>query len=265
MFPSCSEKCGERGEPNYSDLTQHASLISWQRRSIAVWQLNATRPSSQPSRKSATTSLDQSWSVRMYARSVTARNRLRRHLSCCGHNHRQCDDPLFIKAKRSDLVPGVADLRPTCLCSGTSSLHSNQTIFLNSARFSIPSSCPTRPTRQPLAHCLRSEQALHMTRQGVVQCSERPPSAKSFSPEVPRTLLQQGRLAKLTPLRKKNLTSSLMWTGQDDLNRNYEKHATNHENKKHCCRTGSGRTMCSRRSEKLNQSSLRAVWTKRNN
>ena len=51
----------------YSLLTQHA-LISWQRRSIAMWQLNATRPSSQSSRKSATTSLDQSCPMTSMAR-----------------------------------------------------------------------------------------------------------------------------------------------------------------------------------------------------
>ena len=50
----------EQGEPSDSELSQHASLTSWQRRSMAMWQLNATRPSSQSSRKSATTSLDQS-------------------------------------------------------------------------------------------------------------------------------------------------------------------------------------------------------------
>ena len=55
-----SQHCehSERGELSDSELTQHASLISWQRRSTAMWQLNATRPSSQSSRKSAT--LDQS-------------------------------------------------------------------------------------------------------------------------------------------------------------------------------------------------------------
>ena len=47
---------GEHGEPTDSELSQHASLISWQSRSMAVWQLKATRPSSQSSRKSATTS-----------------------------------------------------------------------------------------------------------------------------------------------------------------------------------------------------------------
>ena len=35
----------ERGGPSDPELTQHASLISWQRRSIALWQLNATRSS----------------------------------------------------------------------------------------------------------------------------------------------------------------------------------------------------------------------------
>ena len=39
-------------EENNSELTQHASTVRW--------QLNATRPSTQSSRKSATTSLDQS-------------------------------------------------------------------------------------------------------------------------------------------------------------------------------------------------------------
>ena len=42
-----------------SELSQRASLIFWQRRSMAMWQLKGTRPSSQSSRKSATTSLDQ--------------------------------------------------------------------------------------------------------------------------------------------------------------------------------------------------------------
>ena len=60
---------------NDSELTQHASLISWQRRSIAIWQLNATRPSSKSSRKSGTTSLDQSCSMTSMAL----------HLCCCGH------------------------------------------------------------------------------------------------------------------------------------------------------------------------------------
>ena len=46
---------------------QHA-LISWQRRSMAMWQLKATRPNSQSSRKSATTSLDQSCPVTSMAR-----------------------------------------------------------------------------------------------------------------------------------------------------------------------------------------------------
>ena len=50
----------KRRRPKYSELAQHASLVSWQRRSIASWLLKATRPSSQSSRKSATTSLDQS-------------------------------------------------------------------------------------------------------------------------------------------------------------------------------------------------------------
>ena len=41
------------GEPSDFELSQHASLISWQRKSIAMWQLKATRQSSQSSRKSA--------------------------------------------------------------------------------------------------------------------------------------------------------------------------------------------------------------------
>ena len=34
----------ERREPSDSELTPNASSISWQRRSVAPWQLNATRP-----------------------------------------------------------------------------------------------------------------------------------------------------------------------------------------------------------------------------
>ena len=49
----------ERGEFCEFELTQHASLISWHKMSIAMWQLNATRPSSQSSKKRDTTSLDQ--------------------------------------------------------------------------------------------------------------------------------------------------------------------------------------------------------------
>ena len=37
----------EQGEPSDSELSPHASLISWQRRSMVVWQLKATLPSSQ--------------------------------------------------------------------------------------------------------------------------------------------------------------------------------------------------------------------------
>ena len=53
-------RTSEKGEPNFSEHAQHASLISWQRRSSAVCQLKATLASSQSSRKSATRSLDQS-------------------------------------------------------------------------------------------------------------------------------------------------------------------------------------------------------------
>ena len=62
--------CGhsERGEPSDSEPTQHASLIAWQRKATAMWQLNATRPSSQSSRKSVTTSLDQSCPMTSMAR-----------------------------------------------------------------------------------------------------------------------------------------------------------------------------------------------------
>ena len=49
----------ERGEFCEFELTQHASLISWHKMSIAMWQLNDTRPSSQSSKKRDTTSLDQ--------------------------------------------------------------------------------------------------------------------------------------------------------------------------------------------------------------
>ena len=57
-----SQHCehSEHGEPSDSELSQHTSLISWHRRSMAMRQLKATRPSSQSSRKSATTSPDQS-------------------------------------------------------------------------------------------------------------------------------------------------------------------------------------------------------------
>ena len=65
-FPStqCSHSSAREpsrhcGEPSDSELSQHASLISWQRRSMVMWLLKATLPSSQSSRKSATTSLDQ--------------------------------------------------------------------------------------------------------------------------------------------------------------------------------------------------------------
>ena len=52
-------KNSERGEFCEFELTQHASLISWHKMSIAMWQLNATRLSSQSSKKRDTTSLDQ--------------------------------------------------------------------------------------------------------------------------------------------------------------------------------------------------------------
>ena len=58
--PSRHCEHSEQGEPSDSELSPHASLISWQRRSMVVWQLKATLPSSKSSRKSATTSLDQS-------------------------------------------------------------------------------------------------------------------------------------------------------------------------------------------------------------
>ena len=63
----------ERGEPRDLGLTQHASLISWQRRSIAVWQLNATRPSSQSSKERETTSPDQFCPTTSRARLSTLR------------------------------------------------------------------------------------------------------------------------------------------------------------------------------------------------
>ena len=44
----------ERGEFCEFELTQHASLISWHKMSIAMWQLIATRPSSQSSKKRET-------------------------------------------------------------------------------------------------------------------------------------------------------------------------------------------------------------------
>ena len=59
---------GLAGEPSDSELTQDASLISWHRRSTAMWELNATRSSSQSSRTSATTSLDQSCPMTSMAR-----------------------------------------------------------------------------------------------------------------------------------------------------------------------------------------------------
>ena len=49
----------ERGEFCEFELTQHASVISWHKKAIAMWQLNATRPSSQSCKKRDTTSLDQ--------------------------------------------------------------------------------------------------------------------------------------------------------------------------------------------------------------
>ena len=49
----------ERGEFCEFELTQHASVISWHKKAMAMWQLNATRPSSQSSKKRDTTSLDQ--------------------------------------------------------------------------------------------------------------------------------------------------------------------------------------------------------------
>ena len=55
--PSRHCEHSEKREPSDSELSQHASLISWQRRSMVMWQLKATLPSSQSSRKSATTSL----------------------------------------------------------------------------------------------------------------------------------------------------------------------------------------------------------------
>ena len=53
-------KHSNQGEPNDSELSQHEYLISRQRWSIAMWQFKATRLSSQSSRKSHATSLDQS-------------------------------------------------------------------------------------------------------------------------------------------------------------------------------------------------------------
>ena len=49
----------ERGEFCEFELTQHASVISWHKKAIAMGQLNATRPSSQSCKKRDTTSLDQ--------------------------------------------------------------------------------------------------------------------------------------------------------------------------------------------------------------
>ena len=48
----------ERGESRDSALPLPTSLISWHERSIDKWQLDATRPSSQSSRKREITSLD---------------------------------------------------------------------------------------------------------------------------------------------------------------------------------------------------------------
>ena len=59
LLPSRHSEHSERGEPRDFELAQHASLISWYKRSIAMWQLNATRPTSQSSRKTEITSLDQ--------------------------------------------------------------------------------------------------------------------------------------------------------------------------------------------------------------
>ena len=41
----------ERGEPSDSELPLDASLISWHKMSLGKWQLNATLPTSQSSRK----------------------------------------------------------------------------------------------------------------------------------------------------------------------------------------------------------------------
>ena len=57
----------ERGEPSDSELPNtHPS--SWQRSSMVMWQLKAALPSSQFSRMSATTSLDQSCPMTSKAR-----------------------------------------------------------------------------------------------------------------------------------------------------------------------------------------------------
>ena len=61
--PACKEDVPGRTKTRLELREEHhptrISLISWQRRSIATWQLNATRPSSQSSRKRETTSPDQ--------------------------------------------------------------------------------------------------------------------------------------------------------------------------------------------------------------
>ena len=44
LLPSRHSEHSERGEPSDSELSQHASLTSWNERSIDKWQLNATRP-----------------------------------------------------------------------------------------------------------------------------------------------------------------------------------------------------------------------------
>ena len=73
-------------EPSDSELSQHASLSSWQERSMLMWQLKDTRPGSQSSRMSATTSLDQSSPMTSTARFVDVvlvKLKRRRTLNSC--------------------------------------------------------------------------------------------------------------------------------------------------------------------------------------
>ena len=95
----------ERGELRDLALTQHASLISWRRRSIAMWQLHATRPSSQSSRKRETTSLDQFCPTTSRARlstlcSYSSKKTYPRFLP----NHRRRCSKLFFLGNHTSIV-----------------------------------------------------------------------------------------------------------------------------------------------------------------
>ena len=101
LFPSCSGQC-ERREPTTFEVTQHASLTSWQTWSIDKWQLGATRPTSQSSRKRVITSLDQ-----FCPTTSRARKRRRSHI-LPSHRHRYSTQG-FLGSHTSHMSPNSGE------------------------------------------------------------------------------------------------------------------------------------------------------------